>query len=199
MNAFGKFEIRSLYANEVSKEMLMDLGKIAENGFGKPVPSKEVENVVKKSDKLFVAYYKDRRVAFASVKIVQKDLGYLLGAVVHVDFKNAGLYRELTKRRIEELKGRVVYVSTRTQNPAVYCVLRGMVRQIFPNGEIVPSEILGFAKSIDRRSDSHLKLSGCYGRRLSSFDFPTKDEKANKLFSRLNLERGDAYIVVGLL
>ncbi len=199
MNIFGKFKIRKFYGNEITEEMLFDLREVANSGFGKPVPSKENENVAKKSDRLFVAYYKNRKVAFASVKIVHKNLGYLVGGVVNADFKNSGLYRELTKRRIEELKGRASYVSTRTQNPTVYYVLRHMVREIFPNEGIVPSKIVGLAKSVDRRVDNKLKVSWCYGRRLSSFDFPTKDEKANKLFSHLNLEHGDAYIIIGLL
>lgn len=199
MNVFGKFEIRALYPHEVDRSMMMDLWKVAMSGFGKYVPFKEVENAVKKPDKLFVSYYNGDPAAFASYSTVNSDLAYLSAVVVHGGFKKRGLCRELTKKIIGELRGRLDYVSARTQNPVVYHVLSSFLKEIFPGEKPATGKVIELAKTIDSRVDGHLMVRGFYGRRLSSFEFSAEDERTNRIFGRLDLNRGDAYILVGLL
>lgn len=196
---FGVYEIDCLPPDDIDDLLMEDLHDVAASGFGYRMPREEVDHAVKDSDAVYIAFCGGTPTAFASVKIVTPELGYLAGSVVRNEHKGNGVHTQLLNRRIGYLRGKVKYVSTRTQNGAIYYKMKEIFPKIYPGAEKINEKILELARLVDKRVGKDLIVKGCYGRKLSAFDFPVKDGLTEVLFNKLNLERGDAYVILATM
>lgn len=182
---------------KVSSGLIDQLMVIAESAFGYPMPREEVENASRHASKLLVVYSKDTPIAFASYKMLDARFAYLSGSCVHDDYKDMGIYGELVDKRIEMLTGSADFVSTRTQNPVIYRAFERSVSDLHPKGDAVSDDILEMARMVDGRVGRNMIVRGCYGRQLALGSFGVRNEKESRMFGKLNMAKGDAYVLIG--
>jgi hypothetical protein len=151
-------------------------------------------------DSILEAFNKlEKPVGFMSYKNISEEVVYLAGVVVDKNYQHRGIYNSFMRKMMNEMKNDVKYVVARTQNPIIYYVTRKYVKSIYPNNSKIPRQIYEIALLIDKRVNEDLIIKQCYGRRLSSEVKKSKDDEINKLFGKLNLDKGDAFLIIGQL
>jgi len=173
---------------------------VAVDGFGKDVPKKEVEHNTKDVNIVFVAFDElERPIAFMSYKNINKEIVYLSGIVVKKNYQGKGIFSNFMENMINEIAGKTKYLTVRTQNPIVYYVINKYIKQLYPNEDKIPRQIYELALLVDGRVNENLVIKNCYGRCLSNKVDKSKDNRINKLFEKIDLNVGDAFLIVGQL
>ncbi|RLG17050.1 hypothetical protein DRN62_02320 [Nanoarchaeota archaeon] len=197
-------EVKLLKPREIGDGLVRKLHEVAEDGFGKKVPMEEVKHNTLETNGIFVVYDDNEPMGFTSYELRDIDgirVGFLRGTVIRRAFQGRGLFKHLCQRliRVFEEEG-IRFVATRTQNPRVYRALQRLLPELYPTtrGE-VPESVFELAKKIRKDVTRELIIPGLYGRQLTGEKVLAKEESVNALFSKLNTEEGDAYLLIGLL
>lgn len=162
--------------------------------FGHPMPEDEVESALKGS-LIIIAKNADTVIGYASLHKetvehhnhgefdnipIGSNYFSLEAGVVDLAFQGQGIYKQLNSERIKEvIVQKAPLLTTHTQNPKVE---KGIVSIL---EELVLDNLL---KSFEVR---RIKLSGFYGRRLTSYPLVIPSGP----FEELDIDAGDAYFL----
>ncbi len=114
------------------------------------------------------------------VKIGNGEGAYLAAAVVDPRYQERGVYKKLTRKRIETaLEEGVKTIFTRTQNPQVERGIRGTLEEMGVN--YVLERIL---------------IQGAYGEQLTRERPKVKNEEVQHVYEELDYNEGDAFVLV---
>ena len=167
----------------IEKNTLEQLIRVAQNSFGSSMSRNEVINHLIPNDVIFIAYKNDLAIGFAG-NIYKNDNLYLSGAVLETIEQNKGLYKLLTTLRIEHgLEKNITSITTATQNPRVEKGIINVLNEFYSNNKINRYEV------------KRELLNSRYGRMLTEIRPYSLDQELNLIYSKLNYEKGDAFLI----
>ncbi|MBI4152604.1 hypothetical protein HY495_02740 [Candidatus Woesearchaeota archaeon] len=189
---------------QLVERILPELYDVALNAFGKWLPKEAIEERTTKASLVVLLSQAERIVGYAVndlLSLAGHDVNYFASGFLRREYQGRGLYAELNRARAALLPTKVMM--TRTQNPVVYaqfrklCLERGYACE--PAGEQISPEALTIARTYSPAVEDSLIVRGVYWERSLMADTPpAKGELEKKIWSQLNVEKGDAVIIVGI-
>ncbi len=167
-----------------SDEILYKLCDLGVRSFGSGMTHDEVREHILDADTLFVAYERDKPVGFAGI-VEQTDTSfYFSAAVVDPEKRKSGLYKELTRLRLDmAISEGGKDINTRTQNPIVEKTIQDILEDMIAVGKI------------NGYSVSHSYKPAVFGRLLTN-DIPKSgNQRLDEAYSTLDYTRGDAFLI----
>ena len=179
VRTYGKREFFGF--TETYVDSLADLGI---RSFGNGMERQEVVEHLFDNDILYVAEARNKPIAFAGMVYQPKDKKvYLSAALVDPLYRGNNLYKDLTGLRVMEGMQVTDIFYTRTQNPIVEKTIRSVLDSMVENG------------GIESYQCSRQIKEGVFGRRLTDEIPLSGDKSIDCLYSILNYDRGDAFIL----
>jgi len=123
---------------------------------------------------------------------------FLEGAVIDPSLHGHGIYGRI----LSEINEREAVICLKTQNPRVYAAIEGYCSAVYPGMQETPGAIREIKKAIAAdlkcAADENGVIQGYYGRLLYGEEPAHERSVFFKDKLKMNLERGDALIVVGV-
>ncbi len=190
------------------RQMISELSSVTAEGFGSPLDEKSNDGTrahIQRVTGLSVLHDSRNLLGFASGIFPREDFFYLHGVVVSPTAKGRGGARALVRALLEP--SGLDEVSFTTQNPVMFCMLRSLCKDVYPNinATIPPCLHPRAAELVRGRADTFDNENGIlrnlYGRCLYPELPVSSDEAVNKWFSQsLNVndrQTRDGFLFIG--
>ncbi len=168
---------------EMGDKLLYNLCNLGVRSFGSGMTRDEVKERALDASTLFVAYNGNKPVGFAGLVEENDGSFYLSAAVVDPTERRNGLYTKFTRLRIETVISSGKNFETRTQNPVVEKTIRNVLENM-----MTEEKIQGY--NINREYKPAV-----YGRLLTNAVPKSGDKRLDKVYSALDYNKGDAFLV----
>lgn len=178
------YTIQRLTPKQIGKDLMTGLVRTGMESFGKGMTIREITDHVLSCDLMFVALGPDGVViGFGGSKYLGKGVN-LAGAAVTGEGQGNGIYKALTRARIEQgLASGCSLITTRTQNPRVESGIMDVMEELKISGTL-------FSYSLSRKL-----VPAVYGRMLTDSVPRSTREDINLIYKSLNYDAGDAYVL----
>ncbi|MFH1173906.1 MAG: hypothetical protein V1725_02125 [archaeon] len=199
----GAFNVRMLLPKDIpaaqQEHIVRQLNDISTDAFNKYTPLDETRERTMGVDRIYLIEKGTDVLGYATnhrMKLAGENVNYFSSALFTRALQGKRIYKQLNKLRLQHLPSDIIM--TRTQNPIVVHAFRKLCeetgRDCFPNGKL-DQHALHIAHAYADCSDEMI-CKGVYGRQLmDNTPAPGREERA--LFSTLDIEQGDAVILIG--
>jgi hypothetical protein len=184
------------------EKLVKELNSISVDAFNKPTPMQETWERTVQVDLIYLIKKDQKILGYTTNDIMNikgEKINYFSSALFKREIQQNGLYKKINELRLETTPTKTIM--TRTQNPLVVtgfedlCITNNY--EFFPNGQGIPKNVYELAKQYSPEVDQSLVCKGVYGRALMD-KTPNPDKKTQKLFDKLEIEKGDAVILMGI-
>ena len=185
--------------------LISELYDVAVDAFDKPLPYEAIDSRTR--DASYILLLKDRKGRTVGYTVNEQltlaghQVNYYATALMRREVQQQGIYQQLNLLRSYLIDAEAIM--TRTQNPAVYrsfsriCSQRGY--EVNPSGKGISMLARDIALGHSPEADERLIVRGIYFGRSLMNDTPTpKTEEEKRLWRHLNVDLGDALVIVGL-
>lgn len=191
-------------------QLIADFHAVTVDAFGRWLPYQALEDRSREADYLLVLREETGRMAgFMVNNLLALDgtmVNYFSTDMIRREYHGLGLYPLLNSLRAEALPATALM--TRTQNPRVYrafrqvCVRHGY--NIYPSSDRTTPEALRLAKAFSPEVREDLIVESIYdfgegrGARALMYDTPPPKSDEELIWRHLNIEQGDAVLILGV-
>lgn len=185
--------------------LILELHDVASDAFGKYISLDAIAERTRGIDYIFIVRDDNgRAVGYASNEILLlngMEVNYFASAMIRKEYQDRGIYSHLKDLRVN-VAGTDVLM-TRTQNPKVYRSFGQVCKhggyQLYPNGLEIPKTAIELARSYCPNTDNMLIVKNAYyGEALMKKTPEPLSEEEKKIWSKMDVNKGDAVILIGL-
>ncbi len=186
-----------------TKELIDSFYDVALDAFSKWLPREAIESRTADAS-CVIALYKDNRVVAYAVNdlltLAGHEVNYYASGFIRRELQGNGLYSYLNMLRQQLLPAD--HVMTRTQNPIVYREFKKLCDKLRytldPKNGTVSNLAIELAREFTPEVESNMVVRGVYWNRSLMDDTPEpKSELEREVWKNINLNNGDAVILVG--
>ncbi len=184
--------------------LIGELYDVALDSFAKYLPYEAINSRTRDSDYIIVLRDKiGKAVGYSVNELLYLDgiaVNYYATALLRRSIQRKGLYSILNELRYDSLPADAIM--TRTQNPVIYRSFSRLCREkdceLHPNGVDIPKNVKMIAKAHSPDVDDNLVVRGVYFGRSLMDDTPKPKGEEIKVWSNLDVNSGDAVILIGI-